>query len=205
MMSPRTLRRVARAAAPVTGLLAAGLLIWSGSTAAFTASSNNTSDSWSTGQLALQNNGGGATFATTTAALFSETGIKPGVSGTKCITVESTGSLAGALKLYRGALSGTNAANLAAVVTFSVDATPVSASTNITAGCTSWPGGTSGAVYNGLLTGFPTTYGGASGAAALTGGTERVAYRIAWALPVSVVDNTLQGSSVSTDLTWEVQ
>lgn len=204
-MTPRTLRRLARTAAPVTGLLAAGLLVWHGSTAAFTASTGNTADAWSTGKLALQNNGGGATFADTTAALFAETGIRPGTSGTKCITVESTGSLSGSLKLYRGAVSGTNAANLASVVTVTVDATPVSASTSIAASCTGWTGGTTGGVFAGLLSAFPTTYAGASGGVALSGGTERVAYRIAWALPLSVVDNTLQSASASTDLVWEVQ
>jgi hypothetical protein len=205
-MKPRTLRRVARAAAPVTGLLTAGLLIWHGSTAAFNATSASSSDSWTTGQLALQNNGGGSAFADTTASLFSETGIKPGVSGAKCITVQSTGTLAGTLKLYRtGTLGGVNAAGLSGAVVFTVDATPVSATTNITSSCTGWSGGTSGGLYSGLLSGFPTSFATAPTSATLSGGTERVAYRIAWALPLSVTDNTLQGASVSTDLAWEVQ
>ena len=38
----RTQRRLVRAVAPVAGLLAAGLLVWQGSTAAFTATTNNT-------------------------------------------------------------------------------------------------------------------------------------------------------------------
>jgi hypothetical protein len=198
-------RRIARAAAPMAGLLAAGLLIWHGSTAAFTATTGNTADAWSTGRLALQNNGGGTAYADTTAALFAETGIKPGISGAKCITVESTGTLAGALKLYRGALGGTNVSNLAAAVPFTVDAAAVSATTNIPANCTGWTGGTSGAVFSGLLSAFPTTYAGATGSVALSGGTERVAYRIGWSLPISVTDNTLQGSSATADLIWEAQ
>ena len=40
---------------------------------------------------------------------------------------------------------------------------------------------------------------------ALAGGTERVAYRIAWSLPSSVTDNTLQSSSAVADLQWEAQ
>ncbi len=202
----RTNRRLVRAAAPVAGLLAAGLLVWQGSTAAFTATTGNSADSWATGKLKLQNNGGGTAYADTTANLFSETGIKPGVSGVKCITVESTGSLAGTLKMYRGTtIGGTNGANLAAALTFQVDAAAVSASTNVAAGCSNWAGGTSGAAYNGTLSGFATTYATAAVSNALAGGNERVAYRIAWSLPSTVTDNTLQSSSAVADLQWEAQ
>ena len=201
----RSTRRLIRAIAPVSGLLAAGLLVWQGSTSAFTATTTNTADSWATGKLKLQNNGGGASYADTTANLFAETAIKPGVSGVKCITVESTGSLAGTLKMYRGAITGTNGANLAAALTFQVDAAAVSSSTNIAANCTGWTGGTSGAAYNGTLSGFATAFTGASVSTALAGGTERVAYRIGWSLPSAVVDNTLQSSSAVADLQWEAQ
>jgi hypothetical protein len=201
----RSTRRLIRAAAPVAGLLAAGLLVWQGSTAAFTATTNNTADSWSTGKLKLQNNGGGTAYADTTANLFAETAIKPGVSGAKCITVESTGSLAGALKLYRGAITGTNSANLASALTFTVDAAAIASTTNIAANCTGWSGGTSGAAYNGTLSGFATAYSSATVSTALSGGTERVAYRIGWSLPSSVTDNTLQSSSAVAELDWEVQ
>ena len=44
-------RRVLRAVAPVAGLLAVGLLVWQGSYAAFSATTNNTGDSWATGAL----------------------------------------------------------------------------------------------------------------------------------------------------------
>jgi hypothetical protein len=202
----RSQRRLVRSFAPVAGLLAAGLLVWQGSTAAFTATTNNTGDSWATGKLKLQNNGGGAAMADTTANLFAETGIKPGVSGVKCITVESTGSLVGAVKMYRGALTGTNNANLAAALTFQVDSVSVPAATNIPAACTGWTGGTTGAQYNGTLSGFATAFSGATVSNVLTGSaTERVAYRIAWSLPSAVVDNTLQSSSAIADLVWEAQ
>ena len=47
-LDPRR-RRALRAAAPVAGLLAAGLLVWQGSYAAFSATTSNTNDAWSTG------------------------------------------------------------------------------------------------------------------------------------------------------------
>jgi len=206
-------RRALRAAAPVAGLLAAGLLVWQGSYAAFSATTSNTNDAWTTGNLVLTNNGGtgtgtagSGTYAASTAGIFAETGIKPGVSGFKCITVNSGGSLAGTLKLYRGAVSGTNGTNLATALTVTVDAVALgTATSNVPAACTGYAGGTSGAVYNGTLNGLGTTYAGGAGSFALAGGTERVAYRIGWSLPASVTDNTLQGSTAQADLTWEVQ
>jgi hypothetical protein len=38
----------------------------------------------------------------------------------------------------------------------------------------------------------------------MAGGTERVAYRIAWAINGNAT-NAVQNSSATTDLTWEIQ
>ncbi len=46
-------RRVVRATAPAAGLLAAGLLVWQGSYAAFSATTVDTNNAWSSGSLAL--------------------------------------------------------------------------------------------------------------------------------------------------------
>ena len=74
-------RRVLRAVAPVAGLLAVGLLVWQGSYAAFSATTNNTGDSWATGTLTLQNDAGTGTYAAKhDAALFTETALKPGAT-----------------------------------------------------------------------------------------------------------------------------
>jgi hypothetical protein len=203
-------RRLLRAVAPVAGLLAVGLLVWQGSYAAFSATTNNTGDAWATGNLNLSNNGGTAIFnPNTIVGLFGEVGIKPGVSGFKCITVNSAGSLAGGLHLYRGALSGSaNNATLAANLNLTVDAMPVSTTgaLNAQANCSTYTGGTAGALFAGTLSALPTTYATSVGTnVPLAGGSERVAYRIGWTMPVGVSDNTLQGSNVITDLDWEVQ
>ena len=50
-MSVSTRRRAVRAIAPVAGLLAAGLLVWQGSYAAFSATSSNTANAWTTGEV----------------------------------------------------------------------------------------------------------------------------------------------------------
>jgi hypothetical protein len=198
----RRRRRALRAATPLAALLVAALLIWQGSNAAFSATTDNTNDTWATGNMVLTNNGGGTTYAGTTAALFNEGNLKPGDTGVKCITVHSGGSLAGNLRLYRGAITGTNSAALAAWINVTVDAQAVSAATNVQANCTGYTGATGGAVFNGTLTGMPTTYAGATGTA-VAAGPQRVVYRIGWTINTAA-DNTVQSSSAIANLNWEI-
>jgi hypothetical protein len=217
-MSRTTRRRAVRAVAPVAGLLAAGLLVWQGSYAAFSASTNNTSDAWATGNLTLTNNGGttgAGTYSGTTAALFKgttagqpENNLKIGSSGTKCITVESTGSLAGALKLYRGTVTGTNSALLAPQVSLTVDAATLGAGVNVGNDCVGYPGPGTSIASNVALSALPTSYATAANSIAVAGGTVRVAYRIGWTITTTgsnTTDNNLQNSSAIADLTWEIQ
>ena len=212
-MSVTTRRRAVRAIAPVAGLLAAGLLVWQGSYAAFSASTNNTSDAWTTGNLLLQNNGGTGTFAGSTAALFAgntsgqpENNVKIGATGTKCITVQSTGSLAGSLRFYRGTITGTNSATLAPNISVTVDAATVASA--VQANCTGFPATGLTSIANGVaLSALPSTFGGAT-PLAVSGGTQNVAYRITWTLNstgTNAGDNALQGSGAQADLNWEIQ
>lgn len=198
----RRRRRALRAATPLAALLVAALLIWQGSNAAFSATTDNTNDTWATGNMVLTNNGGGTSYAGSTAALFNEGNLKPGDTGVKCITVHSAGSLAGNLRLYRGSMTGTNSAALAAVIDVTVDAVAVSAATNVQANCTGYTGGTSGAVFTGTLNGMPTTYAGATGTA-VAGGAQRVVYRIGWTINATA-GNSVQSSSAIANLNWEI-
>jgi hypothetical protein len=199
----RRRRRALRAATPFAALLVAALLVWQGSNAAFSAQTYNTGDAWATGSLALTNNGGaGSTYSGTTSALFGESNLKPGDSGAKCITVQSTGSLPGNLRLYRGAITGTNSAALAAELQITVDVQAVSSSTNVVANCTGYSGGTGGALFSNTLSNMPATYAAASGTA-VAGGTQRYVYRIGWTLPSSA-GNSVQSSNAVADLTWEI-
>jgi hypothetical protein len=197
----------------VAGLLAAGLLVWQGSYAAFSASTDSTNDAWTTGTLALTNNGGGTTYAGSTTGIFGtggtqpETNMKPGATGQKCITVQSTGSLAGNLKLFRGTLGGTNATALANQLNLTVTGAPVGAAVNVASDCATFPAAGNVAVYTGTLNGMPTAYAAQTGMP-VAAGTVRVAYRIAWTFTSTgnnTTDNALQGSNATTDLTWEIQ
>lgn len=195
----RRRRRALRAATPLAALLIAALLVWQGSNAAFSASTNNTNDTWATGNLALTNNGGGATYSVSTAALFAETNLKPAATGTKCLTVKSDGTLPGSLRLYRGAITGTNGASLATWVNLTITAAPVNA--DVAANCSGFPGAST-SVYSGTLAGMPDTYAASTSMTLNGGANERVAYRIVWT--IGDAPNSVQSSSAIATLTWEV-
>jgi hypothetical protein len=215
-MSRTSRRRALRAVAPVAGLLAAGLLVWQGSYAAFSSTTTNQQDAWATGNLLLKNNGGAGTVysATTTTPLISSTNLVPGSTATKCITVDSSGSIAGGLKFYRGGITDvTNAtfptAFLSAKVNLVVDAAVLTAGQTVDATCAVGTGivafpGTSTAVYTGTLAGLQTSYAAAPVSIPVAAGAQRIAYRIAWTVDPTT-DNTFQGASTKADLNWEIQ
>jgi hypothetical protein len=203
-------RRALRAVAPVAGLLLAGLLVWQGSSAAFSATTVNSADTWASGQLTLTNNGGTAAYAASTTAIFgaaTAANIKPGSTGTQCLTVQSGGTLAGALKFYRGAITGS--AGLAGQIQLTIDAVGVGAATNIPAACTGFPAvGLTNLATNVALSALPTTYAGAATSLAVAAGAQRVAYRFAWTFVSTGSnpgDNALQGTSATADFNFEIQ
>jgi hypothetical protein len=199
-------RRVLRAVAPVAGLLAVGLLVWQGSYAAFSATTQNNNDAWVSGALTLDNNGGTATYAGTTTATFNEPGLKPGSTGSKCITVRSIGTAAGSLAMYENALADSTP-SLGAQLKLTIDAAPVA--TNVLANCTGFPAtGLTTVATNVALTAMPTTYAGATGPVAVATGTQLVAYRINWTFATTGTnagDNLLQTKTVTAGFTWEIQ
>jgi hypothetical protein len=199
-------RRALRAAAPAAGLLAAGLLVWQGSYSAFTATTQNNADVWTAGTMTLTNNGGGAAYAATTTATFNEVNLKPGSSATKCITVKSTGSTAGALKFYESALAD-SAPSLGAQIQVTIDAAPVAV--DVLSACAGFPAvGLTNIATGVALTALPTTYAGAVPSVAVAGGTQLVAYRIAYTFASTGTnpgDNALQGKTVTAGFTWELQ
>ncbi len=199
-------RRALRAAAPVAGLLVAGLLVWQGSYAAFSATTADNTNAWSSGSMVLTNNGGGAAYAATTTATFNEVQLKPGSTGTKCITVKSAGTAAGSLKMYESALVD-SAPSLGAQIQVTIDAAPVAS--DVLVGCAGFPAlGTTNVATSIPLTTLPTTYATAAGPVAVASGTVLTAYRIAWTFATTGTtagDNALQSKTVTAGFTWELQ
>jgi hypothetical protein len=95
--SVRTRRIVTLSSAPVAVLLA-GLMVWQGSNAAFTADTRNIGNSWETGSVAISDDDN-------MAAMFQIANVIPGQTGEKCIAVTATSSVASDVKLYTGDLA----------------------------------------------------------------------------------------------------
>ncbi|WBU37018.1 hypothetical protein [Homoserinibacter sp. YIM 151385] len=89
----RTLSRIAAFAAIPSALLVAGIAVSTASYSAFSATTSDGASNWSMGSVALSSDAANG-------ALFSAEDLKPGSTGTNCIAVTSTGSLASAVKLY---------------------------------------------------------------------------------------------------------
>ena len=85
-------RVLAFAAGPIA-VVAAGAMVLQGSYAAFEAETRVANNSWTTGHVELTNDSGAT-------AAFSVTNMVPGSTGSKCIVVTSTASVAGTVKLY---------------------------------------------------------------------------------------------------------
>jgi hypothetical protein len=204
---PARRRRVVRAFAPAVGLLAAGLLVWQGSYAAFSATTPATNNAWSAGSLALANNGGAAAYSASANAVFGGTTLKPGANGAaSCLTVNSTGNLAGSLRMYLSSITDSTP-SLGSQIKVTIDEAPTAS--DVLANCATFP--TTGVtnVANGVaLTALPTTFAGAAAPVAVAAGNVKVAYRLSWTfatIGTNASDSALMGKSVSADFTWEIQ
>lgn len=180
-----------RPAAALAGLLSAGVLIWHASAATFTSTTAAPSNSFTAGTVTLGDDD-------SSTALFSLSGLKPGNTGTKCIVVTFTGSLASTVKLYMTAASSSGTAGT--YIDLTIDE---GTGGSFAAGCGSFVAGTR--IYSGTLANFATTSTGfASGvgtfAPAANGNTK--VYRFSY----SIQDNDgAMGRSAGLGFTWEAQ
>lgn len=192
-------RKIASLAAIPVALLVSGLLVWQGSTAAFTAQTRNTGNSWETGSVSLTDDDTGT-------AAFQIRDAVPGQSGSRCIEVTSTSSVAGLVKMYLARLGadglesnikvtteiGTGG-SFGSCATFVADLPPLPASTLAEAAATYTNYSTGGLPW--------ATTGNTSG--------ESKSYRVTWVFDTSGMTqaqiDALQGKSVSADVVWELQ
>jgi hypothetical protein len=211
---------VALAVVPIA-VLGSGALIYQASNAAFTATTQSSSNAWAAGDVVLDNSTSGS-------ALFSVTSIKPGAALAatqfQCVTVDYTGSLASSVKLYLANFSnptpGANAHNLGSYLRVKIEQ---SSTTTSDAACTGFTAtGTyvnaGGAAGNDLATlaGAATNWTNGLGAWAAPAGNvtpQHRSYKISYWLPdvaeagmpdQATLDD-LQGASTQTDLVWEAR
>jgi hypothetical protein len=185
-------RLVALAAAPVA-LLASGGMVWAASYSAFSATTVNPTSNWTAGTVALSDDDSNT-------ALFTASNLKPGATGTKCIAVTSTGSLASTVKLYGTAYSTTNA--LSSNVNLKVE----EGTGATTASCTSFVAGST--LYDGTMAAFGTgrtSFATGVGSWAPTGSaSETKSYKVTYTLSTSTPDSA-QGGTAALGFTWESQ
>jgi hypothetical protein len=207
---PERRRRFVRAFAPAVGLLAAGLLVWQGSYAAFNATTNDTGSTWGTATLQLKNNGGAAgTYAATTTAAFGGSNLKPAATGSQCLTVDSTGSTSGGnLAMWASNATDTTTSHSDLLKQISVTVTAIKTTTDIKQACTGYSAlGTPTTVLPATtLNNLPANFAAATAFAINSG--DKVAYQLTWTFNstgATSTDNALQGKSASADFTWELQ
>lgn len=179
------------AVAAVALLVSSGLTLRT-SLAAFTATTNNPSDQWTTGTVAISDDDSGT-------ARFSATDMVPGglnASATQCIKVSYTGTVTADIRMYvlPGNLTDTG---LGQYLTFTVE----EGSGGTFADCTGFTAGAT--VYGpGTLAAFTTAYDSfADGFSSWqpVGAANRT-YRITYALQDN---NAAQSKSVNAVFTWE--
>src|SRR4051794_24140686 len=182
---------VVGAAIPLA-VLASGGLVWQSSYSAFSATTSNPTSNWTAGTVALSDDDSNT-------ALFTAANLKPGATGTKCIAVTSTGSLASTVKLYGTSYATTKdlASNINLKVEEGTGAT--------TASCAGFTGGST--IFDGTMTSFGTAktdFASGVGAWAPAAGSQTKSYKVTYSLSNSTPD-TAQGGSAALGFTWESQ
>lgn len=195
MPSKTTVRAAKWAAIPVA-MLASSALVWQASYSAFTATTSNPTSNWAAGTVELDH-------SDKSSALFTTGNLKPGDTGTKCIVVSSTGSLASTVKLY-GTSYSAGTKSLGDHIDLVIDEGTAGAAGNCTGFAPLTP---TPSVYTGTLSNFAgkTNFSNGWGTWAPTGAaTETRTYRFKYTLNSSV-PNSAQGGTASIAFTWEAQ
>ncbi len=195
----RPRRRTGVGLVAVLGVLVASTMVWKASTAAFTASTSNGVNTFSTGTVALTDSD--SSIAMFTAPPF----IAPGDSGSACIRVTYNGSLASDVHVYTSGLS--DLAGLGAQITMTIEEGATSpANATGTFSCTNFtPSGA--AIGSGTLAalgGTNTTFLTGFGTWAPTGSAQTKDYRFSWTF-ASAAPDSVQNASVSIGFVWEAR
>jgi hypothetical protein len=193
-LASRPSRRARRMGLAVSGIGALALsagLVWQSAYAAFTVSTPSYPLTWSTGTVALADDDAGA-------VMFSASGLRPGATQTRCITVTSTGSVPSVIRLYGS--GRTTSKSLSSYLTLVVSA----GTGGSAAGCVGFvPTST---VYRGTLAAFPSSYPAGVGSWTTAGNTagETTTYRLTYSLSASAPVSA-QGGTAAVAFTWEAQ
>lgn len=192
----RRAARIAKYLAIPVALIVSGLVVAQASYSAYSDSTVNPTNNWTSGTVKLSDDDANT-------ALFTATGLKPGSTGTKCIAVTSSGTLPSAVKLY-----GTAPTTTLALSTY-LNLTVTQGTAGTFASCTGFtPLATGASVYSGTLLNFgatATNFASGLGSWAPTGtAPETRTYQFVYTLSATAPDTT-QGGTAAIGFTWEVQ
>lgn len=173
------------------GLIGASAIVWQSSTAAFSGTTSNAANSWAAGTVSL-------TDDDTATAMFTASGLVPGSTGTKCITVTYGGSANAYIRLYSSANTGATLQPYLDIVIEEGTGGSFGSCAGFTP-TTSLATGTL-AAFTSTNTSWATALG--SGAVVTTG--QARTYRITYTLNASTPD-AQQGASSTATFQWEAR
>lgn len=179
------------AGAALAGVLGSGGIVWTATHAGFTGSTVSSANAWAAGRVELSDDDSGT-------AMFAATGLKPGMTDSKCIAVTYGGDVAsGDVRIYGGAPTGT----LAPYVTITVEVGAVGGFS----GCGSFTAASTPVNAVALSSiGTATTYAtGYSTGWSPAAGQSRV-FRFTYTLSASTPDSQ-EGATCAMPFTWETQ
>lgn len=197
--SSRTAKIAAAAATPVA-VIAASALIWQSSYAAFSGSTRNSGNDWSTGSLTLTDDDSGT-------SRFQVTNMVPGATDTKCIKITANASVPGTVKgfVVNPVPSPQGLENYIKVTVRG----GTGGGFNSCAGFV--PDGANPVVpgYTLAQLATSTTYASAIGGWPVVAGTQSRTYEISYTFDVGNMSTTqvdaLQGAHTGIDFQWELQ
>lgn len=195
----RRARRIGTAIATPVAIVAAAAMVWQSSYSAFSGTTRNSGNSWSTGSVALSDDDAGT-------ARFQASNLVPDQTETKCITVTANASVPGTVKAYM-LNPVVSAAKLEDRIKMTVEAGTGGGFSSCT-GFTAVGGPIISAVPLSTLA-TSNTYASGVGSWAVVAGTQTRTYRITYKFDTAGMTQAqldgLQGSQTGIDLQWELQ
>jgi hypothetical protein len=193
--STRVRRTIMLSTTPVAVLLA-GLMVWQGTNAAFSADTRNLGNSWETGSVTITDDDNGS-------AMFNVQNLVPGQTGSRCIVVTASPTVASTVKTYTHSLQQDGLED------------------NVLVSMEEGTGGSFADCTGFAAVGDPTGFMTLTEAALINdyaigvlpwtvaAGTSSKTYRISWEFDTSGLTqaqvDALQGKSASFNIEWEMQ
>lgn len=198
-ISSSRVRKIALFSTAPLAVLVAGAMVWQGSQAAFTSSTRNSGNEWSTGSVVLTDDDLGS-------AMFQADNIVPGQTGEKCIVITSQSNVPGEVRAYNQNMIASR--GLEDRIYFDLELGTGGTSND----CSTFVPTVNEVPARPLSTIEAANHDYASGGAPwTTTGTpgESQTYRATWRFDTTGMTQTqindLQGARVTVDIVWELQ